>query len=51
MTRSPKWVREVCKMLLEKVENLGESFEDRSDGDMILEVWRIILPIDKAGKS
>ena len=48
---APKWVHELCKMLLEKVENWEESFEDRSDGDMILEVWRIILPIDKAGKS
>ena len=44
---APKWVRELCKMLLEKVEKWEESFEDRSDGDMILEVWRIILPIDK----
>ena len=38
-------------MLLEKVEKWEESFEERCDGDMILEVWRIILPIDKVGKS
>ena len=36
--RAPNWVRELCKMLLEKVENWEESFEERCDGDMILEV-------------
>ena len=48
---APKWVRELCKMLLEKLENRKKSFEEMSDGDMILEVWRVILHIDKAGKS
>ena len=47
---APKWVRELCKLLPGKVENWEDSYEERSDGDIILEVWRIILAIDKAGK-
>ena len=48
---APKWVRELCKVLLAKVENSEDSYEERSNGDMILEVSRIILSIDKARKA
>ena len=49
--RAPKWVRELCNVLPGKVENWEQSFEERCNGDMILEVWRIILSIDKARRS